>query len=74
MGVLCTDKKIRLTRYLGCVTAYSVFFWRYLNVPQNWSYVGSPLSIAVIALTMLPETFWPYFYISLQRGSKAKGE
>ncbi|TKA26369.1 hypothetical protein B0A50_05148 [Salinomyces thailandicus] len=66
--------EIWLTRYLGCVTAYSVFFWRYLNVPQNWSYVGSPLSIAVIALTMLPETFWPYFYISLQRGSKAKGE
>ncbi|KAI6833169.1 hypothetical protein KC340_g6670 [Hortaea werneckii] len=59
--------EIWLTRYLGCVTAYSVFFWRYLNAPQNWSYVGTPFSIGVIALTMLPETLWPFFYIPLQK-------
>ncbi|KAI7222577.1 hypothetical protein KC333_g1046 [Hortaea werneckii] len=61
------DTMGRLTRYLGCVTAYSVFFWRYLNAPQNWSYVGTPFSIGVIALTMLPETLWPFFYIPLQK-------
>ena len=53
----------RVTRYLGCWTAYAVFAWRYVNVPQNWGYVGSKISVAVIVLTMLPETVYPFVYI-----------
>lgn len=53
----------RFLRYIGCLTAYGVFFWRYLNVPQNWEYVGSFWSLAIIAATMLPETVYPFLFI-----------
>ncbi|KAI7540672.1 hypothetical protein KC331_g9035 [Hortaea werneckii] len=52
-----------LTRYLGCVTAYLVFVWRYLNVPENWGYVNTWPSWLIIFFTMLPETIWPFVYI-----------
>ncbi|KAI5262804.1 hypothetical protein E4T47_09202 [Aureobasidium subglaciale] len=64
--------EIWLTRYLGCWTAYGVFAWRHLNVPQNWSYVGSWTSIAVIVLTMVPETIYPFVYIWVHKTKKAK--
>lgn len=60
-GILLTG--CRLARYLGCFTAYGVFIWRYLNVPQNWEYVGSFWSIAVIVITLLPETVYPFLFI-----------
>jgi hypothetical protein len=49
-----------------------VFAWRYLNVPQNWSYVGSGVSVAVIALTMIPETIYPFVYIWVHKTKKEK--
>ncbi|KAL2835290.1 hypothetical protein BDW59DRAFT_168525 [Aspergillus cavernicola] len=52
-----------LVRYLGCLTAYGVFIWSYLNVPQNWQYVGSFWSIAIMLATLLPETVYPFLYI-----------
>ncbi|KAF2278623.1 uncharacterized protein EI97DRAFT_372201 [Westerdykella ornata] len=52
-----------ITRYLGCYTAYGVFFWRYWNVPQNWEYVGSTLSVAIIIVTLVPETVYPFVYV-----------
>ncbi|KAI7475392.1 hypothetical protein KC351_g10111 [Hortaea werneckii] len=52
-----------LTRYFGCVTAYLVFIWRYLNVPENWGYVNTWPSWLIIFFTMLPETIWPFVYI-----------
>ncbi|PYI05500.1 hypothetical protein BO78DRAFT_398026 [Aspergillus sclerotiicarbonarius CBS 121057] len=66
--------EIWLMRYLGCFTAYGVFFWRYWNVPQNWSYVASVWSVAVIVWTLLPETVYPFVYIWVYRTSKVKGE
>jgi hypothetical protein len=52
----------RLVRYLGCFTAYGLFIWRYLNVPRNWEYVGSFWSIAIIVVTRIPETVYPFLY------------
>ncbi|KAH8433348.1 uncharacterized protein LDX57_010983 [Aspergillus melleus] len=63
-----------ITRYLGCFTAYGVFIWRYLNVPQNWGYVASPWSVGIIVLTLLPETVYPFLYFSAYKTRKAKGE
>jgi hypothetical protein len=53
----------RTTRYLGCITAFAVFVWRYLNAPHNWAYVGSRSSIAVMFLTLLPDTLYPFMYL-----------
>lgn len=53
----------RITRFLGCLTANGVFMWRYMNVPQNWEYVGSWSSIALVIVTIFPEVIYPYFYI-----------
>ncbi|PIG81699.1 hypothetical protein AARAC_010536 [Aspergillus arachidicola] len=63
-----------VTRYLGCFTAYGVFFWRYLNVPQNWAYVGSAWSIWIIVLTLIPETLYPFVYVWVFKTRKAKPE
>jgi hypothetical protein len=41
--------------------------WRYLNVPHNWSYVGSWSSIALVVVTILPEVVYPYVYIKTHR-------
>lgn len=45
------------------MTAYGVFLWRYINVPENWLYVGTSLSTALIVLTVLPELFYPFVYL-----------
>lgn len=37
--------------------------WRYMNVPQNWEYVGSWASIALVVVTIFPEVIYPYVYI-----------
>ena len=57
-----TDESSRITRYLGCICAFLVFIWRYLNAPANWSYVGSFWSIADMVVTLLPETIYPFVY------------
>jgi len=59
-------KLFRLTRFLGCPTAYAVFVWRYMNVPMNWEYVGSIWSIAVMILTLIPEVIYPVVYIRIR--------
>ncbi|KFY32786.1 hypothetical protein V495_08738 [Pseudogymnoascus sp. VKM F-4514 (FW-929)] len=46
--------EIWVTRFLGCLAAYSVFIWRYLNVPENWAYVGSIWRALKPAPSMLP--------------------
>ncbi|KAL5113851.1 hypothetical protein ACEQ8H_008271 [Pleosporales sp. CAS-2024a] len=55
--------EIWLTRYLGCITAFLVFIWRYWNIPENWSYVASWWSIGGMVVTLLPETVYPFVYI-----------
>ncbi|KAH3983169.1 hypothetical protein HBH98_063820 [Parastagonospora nodorum] len=59
--------EIWMTRYLGCITAFLVFIWRHLNVPENWSYVASWWSIGGMIVTLLPETVYPFFYIWAHR-------
>merc|ERR1712113_370023 len=68
--------EIWLTRYIGCYTAYGVFFWRYYNVPQNWEYVGSVWSIGTIIVTLIPETIYPFVYLQIHnaKGQKSKAE
>lgn len=53
----------RITRYLGCYTAYGVFVWRYVNAPQNWAYVNSFWSWFIILFTLFPETVYPFVYL-----------
>jgi hypothetical protein len=53
----------RITRCLGCWTAYGLFYWRYINIPENWAYVGSPWSVWLIGLTLLAEAIYPFVYI-----------
>ncbi|KAM3419169.1 hypothetical protein BST61_g5113 [Cercospora zeina] len=64
--------EIWVTRFLGCIAAYLTFFWRYWNVPENWSYAGSNLSIAVIAVTMIPEVVYPFVYIQVHLDQEQK--
>lgn len=62
----------RITRYLGCITAFLVFIWRYLNVPENWLYVANPWSVGGMVVTLLPETVYPFFYIWAHRKEREK--
>lgn len=66
--------KPRLTRYIGCYTAYGVFFWRYWNVPQNWEYVGSFTSVATIIVTLIPETIYPFLYLQIHNANAKKNK
>ncbi|KAJ4361575.1 hypothetical protein N0V95_001736 [Ascochyta clinopodiicola] len=70
--------EIWITRYLGCICAFLVFIWRYLNAPDNWSYVGSFWSVAGMVVTLLPETVYPFVYVwahKKERGNeKTKAE
>ena len=67
----------RAVRFSGSVAALGVFVWRYLNVPQNWAYVGSWPSIVLVTLTMAPEIVYPFVFKRteerLLRQKKAKG-
>ena len=45
----------------------SVFLWRYLNVPENWSYVASWPSIALFTLTLAPEVAYPIVYNKVEK-------
>ncbi|KAK5741610.1 hypothetical protein LTR17_003815 [Elasticomyces elasticus] len=64
--------EIWMTRILGCILAFAVFIWRYVNVPQNWEYVGSWSSIATIFLTLLPEFIHPFVYLRVYKNDKTK--
>ncbi|KIW86659.1 uncharacterized protein Z519_12714 [Cladophialophora bantiana CBS 173.52] len=55
--------EIWIARYLGCLAAYGVFIWRYLNVPENWTYVGSFWSKMIMFWTLVPETIYPFMYM-----------
>ena len=57
---------LRITRFLGCIAAYGVFIWRYLNVPENWSYVGFPWSVGVMVLTVISKLIYPFVYIRVR--------
>lgn len=65
-----------ITRYLGCYTAYGLFIWRYVNVPQNWEYVNSAPSWWIIGTTMAAETVYPFVYVWVYglESEKGKGE
>lgn len=49
-------------RFPGVLSAMAVFFWRYVNVPQNWGYVVSWPSIALLILTVIPELMYPFVF------------
>ncbi|KAF2817673.1 uncharacterized protein BDZ99DRAFT_505294 [Mytilinidion resinicola] len=59
--------EIWVARFSGILTAISVFIWRYLNVPQNWAYVGSWPSIALVTVTIIPEVVYPFAFIRAER-------
>jgi len=62
----------RITRFVGCIFAYAVFVWRYLNVPENWSYVGHPLSWWIMGLTLLPEMVFPFVYLHIHKDQERR--
>lgn len=71
--MLTCERLVRFTRFLGILSAYAVFLWRYLNVPENWAYVGSVWSIGIMVLTVAPEIVYPFFYVwvTAQKQKKA---
>ncbi|KAH7072336.1 hypothetical protein FB567DRAFT_200231 [Paraphoma chrysanthemicola] len=62
--------EIWITRYLGCITAFLVFIWRYYNVPENWAYVANSWSVGGMIVTLLPETVYPFFYVWAHRNER----
>jgi TRAP-type C4-dicarboxylate transport system permease small subunit len=64
----------RATRFVGCIFAFAVFGWRYLNVPQNWGYVGSKWSLWFMGLTLLPELVFPFVYLRVHKEQEARQE
>ncbi|KAK5125291.1 hypothetical protein LTR08_005368 [Meristemomyces frigidus] len=64
--------EIWITRLLGCLASFAVFIWRYMNVPSNWSYVGSRWSIALMVVTLVPEVIWPFVFLRVYRQQKGK--
>ena len=64
----------RATRFIGCIFAFAVFIWRYLNLPQNWSYVGSKESVWLMGLTLLPELVFPFVYLKVHKQQEARQE
>lgn len=54
-------------RFCGVLSAMAVFFWRYLNVPQNWAYVVSWPSIVLVGLNVVPELMYPFLYRRAER-------
>ena len=50
----------RIVRVFGIIGAYGTFFWRYVNVPENWGYVGSRWTIVIALSTILPEALYPF--------------
>ena len=68
------DEAIRITRYLGCITAFLVFVWRYVNIPENWAYVASWWSIGGMIVTLAPETIYPFVYIWAYGKEKEKAK
>lgn len=76
-GWVLTDVN-RITRYLGCICAFLVFIWRYLNAPMHWTYVGNFWSVAGMITTLLPETIYPFVYVwahkKERRNDKTKAE
>ena len=67
--------EIWITRYLGCMTAFLVFIWRYMNVPENWGYVADSWSVVGMVVTLFPETAYPFVYLWAHKQEKqAKDE
>ncbi|PVH94540.1 hypothetical protein DM02DRAFT_539263 [Periconia macrospinosa] len=66
--------EIWVTRFLGCIAAFAVFGWRYINAPQNWAYVGSSWSLGLMAATLLPEVVYPAVYIWAHRKERETGK
>ena len=62
----------RSTRFIGCIFAFAVFIWRYVNVPQNWSYVGSTWSLWLMGLTLLPELAFPFAYLKILKEQEVR--
>ncbi|KID94333.1 hypothetical protein MAJ_09692, partial [Metarhizium majus ARSEF 297] len=59
--------EIWVVRFCGVLSAMAVFFWRYLNVPQNWAYVVSWPSIVLVVLNAVPELMCPFLYRRAER-------
>lgn len=50
----------RVLRVCASVTAEGVFVWRYVNYPQNWTYVASWPSILLLIVRFVPDLIYPF--------------
>ncbi|KAF2113255.1 hypothetical protein BDV96DRAFT_613707 [Lophiotrema nucula] len=66
--------EIWISRYLGVWTAFSLFIWRYVNVPENWEYVASFWSMAMIVTIIVCETVYPFVYVWVHLKEKRREE
>ena len=56
------NEKNRLMRFLGTFFAISVFLWRYVNVPENWTFVANPWSIFFVSAWFLGDLLYPFVF------------
>ena len=56
--------ELSLSILLGTVLAHAVFYWRYLNVPQNWAYVVNPASVIVWSMIYLVLLYLSFLIIT----------
>jgi len=64
--------EIWVTHFLGVHATLGVWVWRYINVPENWSFVNSSASIAILFLAILPEFLYPFVYIRLYKQTEKR--
>ena len=53
----------RCARTLGTLFGFLSFIWRYVNVPDNWSYVVNPWALALMSASILGDALYPVFFL-----------
>lgn len=59
---------------LNCLAAFATYLWRYVNVPENWEFVVSPIAITVMLLCVVEPVVGLYLYLQITlHDDNAKG-
>jgi len=61
----------RCMRFLGTACSFGTIFWRYVNIPENWGWVGGLWSLLGVGLWFAGDVVYPFVYYHVRMG-KAK--
>ncbi|KAL9128067.1 MAG: hypothetical protein Q9217_003178 [Psora testacea] len=63
------DKRTSMPTFVMCmrllgttIFGFGTFWWRYLNVPENWGYFVSPPSLVLMAASSTADLIYPVVY------------